>query len=383
MSRELNFVSISGLVLLGAVACSGCSGDLNGRPEPAPEQKGSAQSSLTGTGASLAGPPALLQQLGITPSGSADPSIIGGSAATAGEWPWQVSLGQTGDPTLLNTTVYPHFCGGSLISENWVVTAGHCVYGESANAIVVRLGVTQRSAVPDSGVRIRGVKSIVLHPNYTSYYSWQVGDDIALIELNEPVTFNSHVRPVALADTSPPENAPAFVSGWGRTDGTISTQSDALQDVQLTIRSNATCNAAFTWEPDPVKASMLCAGDVDGAVGHCNGDSGGPLVYRASDSESWKQVGVVSWVRTGCISYSVYTRVSNDYAWVRSIVPNAFRNGDVNRDGCVNDADLNLVYAHFNQAPPADNVLLDTNNDGIIDILDYYAVAASYNPSCP
>jgi Ca2+-binding EF-hand superfamily protein len=67
---------------------------------------------------------------------------------------------------------------------------------------------------------------------------------------------------------------------------------------------------------------------------------------------------------------------------VRSVVPNAFRNGDVNRDGCVNDTDLNMIYARFNQAPPADNVLLDTNNDGTVDLTDYYAVAAYYNPSC-
>jgi len=335
-------------------------------------------------GQTTSGPSNLLHALGITPVPGADPQIIGGTPAAAGLYPWQVTLGEVGDPLqLYNDSVYPHFCGGSVISEKWVVTAGHCMFGVVANSIAIKAGVLQRSAAPDSNIQIRGAKSITMHPNYTDYYHWQVGDDIALIELNEPLTFTSRVRPVALANVSAPDTGNVVVSGWGRTDGFVSTQSDLLNAVLLPIRSNATCNASFTWGTDPVNSAMMCAGSPTGSIASCNGDSGGPVVYRASTTDSWRQVGIVSWGQTNCVNYSVFTRVSNDYAWVKSVVPTLFRNGDINRDGCVNATDVSIVQAALGGPPPANNVLVDTNNDGTVNSIDYLQVVSNVTATCP
>lgn len=350
----------------------------------AAESVGSVANLVTGLGPTTAGPSNFIRELGITPGPGAGPQIVGGSPASAGQYPWQVTFGELGDPTqLYNDGVYPHFCGGSVIAEKWIVTAGHCLFGTAANSVVMKVGLTQRSAAPDQNVEIRGAKSIVMHPNYTNYYSWQDGDDIALVELNEPLRFTSRVRPIALASVSAPDTGTITVSGWGRTDGYIANQSDALNAVQLQIRTNAVCNAFFSWGTNPVKPSMMCAGVSDGSTSSCNGDSGGPVVYRASTTDSWRQVGIVSWGQTNCTAYSVFTRVSHDYAWVKTKVPLLFRNGDVNRDGCVNSTDLALVTAAVGGPPPASNILLDTNNDGTVNSIDYLQVVSNVDSSCP
>jgi secreted trypsin-like serine protease len=149
------------------------------------------------------------------------------------------------------------------------------------------------------------------------------------------------------------------------------------------VKTNATCNAQFSWGVNPVTASMMCAGSASGSVASCNGDSGGPVVYRSNTNDAWRQVGIVSWGQTGCTSYSVFTRVSSHHAWVKGIVPNLYRNGDLNRDGCVNATDLSLVTANMNQPPPANNVLVDMNNDGVVNSIDYVQVANNFTASCP
>jgi secreted trypsin-like serine protease len=366
-------------------ACSAPDGAVGGAEEAGGDETlGEARAAVVPLGPSLAGPSHLMNQLGIAPVGAPDPQIVGGTPAAAGQFPWQVTFGELGDPTqLYNDQVFPHFCGGSVIAENWVATAAHCVFGTVPNSIVLKVGVRQRSLAPDSTIEIRGAKSIILHPNYTTSTSWQVGDDIALIELNEPLKFTSRVRPVALATVSAPDSGTITVSGWGRTDGYVSAQSDLLNSVQLAVRTNAVCNAQFSWGMDPVKPSMMCAGVADGTTSSCNGDSGGPVIYRASATDSWRQVGIVSWGQTYCTSYSVFTRVSTHHAWVKTQVPNLFRNGDVNRDGCVNNTDLSLVSANIGSAPPASNVLIDTNNDGTVNSIDYLQVVSNVDSSCP
>jgi secreted trypsin-like serine protease len=163
----------------------------------------------------------------------------------------------------------------------------------------------------------------------------------------------------------------------------VAAQSDALNAVQLSIRTNAVCNAQFSWGSDPVTAAMMCAGNATGSVASCNGDSGGPVIYRANATDSWRQVGIVSWGQTGCTSYSVFTRVSSHYAWAKGVAPSLFRNGDINRDGCVNSTDLALVTSNLNLPPPASNVLVDTNNDGVVNSIDYVQVANNFDSVCP
>jgi len=65
------------------------------------------------------------------------------------------------------------------------------------------------------------------------------------------------------------------------------------------------------------------------------------------------------------------------------VVPTLFRNGDVNRDGCVNATDVSIVQAALGGPPPANNVLVDTNNDGTVNSIDYLQVVSNVTATCP
>lgn len=306
------------------------------------------------------------------------PQVVGGTNAILGQFPWQVQIGQSGDPTLEQVSVFPHWCGASLISSRYAVTAAHCVFGRTEVTFVLRMGIVQRSLAPSSAERIRGIRKITIHPSYTTSTSWQTGNDVAVLELNEPVAYSAAVRPIALTVTDPPVGSSSTVSGWGRLVG-FGAIPDILQYAPLPVQSAATCNMLFTGPT--VQPSMLCAGSGSGDTSSCNGDSGGPLVYRSAGNRPYNLVGIVSWGPTNCASYSVFTRVTSHTSWIRSIATDAYLDGDVNSDGCVNSTDLNLVTSSMGQVAPA-NVLIDQNNSGTVDTGDYLTVLSNQGHGC-
>ncbi|QSQ21112.1 DUF1986 domain-containing protein [Pyxidicoccus parkwayensis] len=309
------------------------------------------------------------EDVSVEPTASVESDIIGGNAADVGEYPWQAQLSIPG---------YSHWCGGSLIDNDWVLTAAHCVDGISAGSFTVRLGLHQRSA-PDSYVQTRGVRRVVRHPNFNGLLE----NDVALLELASPVTFTPRVQPIALRATDAAVGATARVSGWGNTYPQ-SGASDVLMETLLPVQDTATCNNAGTL-PLTVRDSMVCAGFVNGTSGGCHGDSGGPLVVESGRfSGGWEQIGVVSWGVGGtCSSYTVFARVSRFVPWIRGYTGTVTVFGDVNADGCVNDTDLNQVTAAFGQTVPPADPALDLTRDGIINIQDRLIVLQNYGQGCP
>ncbi len=136
------------------------------------------------------------------------PRVVNGRNALPGEVPWVVSISHPlGDPT-------DHYCGGALIANNWVITAGHCAQGFPQPKVL--LGTTNLTA--DHGfVQVRQVKRSIEFPTYSNYNL----NDIALLELEVPVAITDRVRPVCLPprDDSHLTEAgmSATVSGWGGT----------------------------------------------------------------------------------------------------------------------------------------------------------------------
>uniref|UniRef100_A0A8C3TBP9 Peptidase S1 domain-containing protein n=1 Tax=Chelydra serpentina TaxID=8475 RepID=A0A8C3TBP9_CHESE len=217
------------------------------------------------------------------------PRIVGGNDAMNGSWPWQVSIRGGSD----------HICGGTLIAESWVVSAAHCFSGDKS-AYHVNLGEYQLQNPSESLVSFP-IKEIYRHPSYTDIGS---SGDIALVELETPVSFNSVIRPVCLPASSVefPTGMACWVTGWGDTQyGGSLTAPKTLQEVQVPLIDRDACNSLFntgsyTDDPqgiDPIQQDMICAGYPEGEKDSCQGDSGGPLVCEWDSA--WLLAGVVSW----------------------------------------------------------------------------------------
>lgn len=246
---------------------------------------------------------ALLLPLRSAQANPPTPAIVGGEPAQPGAWPWMVSLQNSGEANGHNA----HFCGGSLIAADWVMTAGHCVENTSPEQIVAVIGRHTLSSA--AGERL-AIDRIVVHPNYGN------DNDIALLHLATP-SQNRSIAPLAGAQValSNPGTL-ATVTGWGTTTegGSIP---DQLQQVQVPVVSTAACNAPDSYGGQ-VTENMLCAGYAQGGKDSCQGDSGGPLVVPDGNG-GWLQAGIVSW-GNGCAApnfYGVYTRVTAYEGWVR------------------------------------------------------------------
>ena len=159
-------------------------------------------------------------------------------------------------------------CGGTLISDTHVLTAAHCTVNESATSISVLLG--EHNIADDEFNRV-DVAEIINHPNYDSQ---TVDNDFSILRLANPVTFTNAVSPACLpADKSNTyAGVTATVTGWGDLS-TGGPSPVVLQEVDVTVTTNAECNNAYGGE---ITNNMVCAAGP--GKDSCNGDSGGPLV---------------------------------------------------------------------------------------------------------
>lgn len=248
-----------------------------------------------------------------------DPSIVGGAKADPGEWPWQVALV---DGSNFVTDLYQsQFCGGSLVTEQWVVTAAHCVYGDQPSAVDVVAGIYKLTDPISSGWQRKDVIQIIIHPSYNSNTH---NNDIALLKLKTPVTIGgtgaskTGLIPLVPASSGDFAGINSWVTGWGATE-TQPNYPTELREVQVPIISNTLCNDSGHYNGD-ITSSMMCAGFEQGGKDSCQGDSGGPLVVDTGSG--WQLAGIVSW-GDGCADpgfYGVYTRVSVFTSWVNSYI---------------------------------------------------------------
>uniref|UniRef100_A0A674IYA5 trypsin n=1 Tax=Terrapene triunguis TaxID=2587831 RepID=A0A674IYA5_9SAUR len=223
--------------------------------------------------------------------------IVGGYECSPHSQPWQVSL-----------NVGYHFCGGSLITDQWVVSAAHCWYYGSRLRLegLVILG-DHNIQVFEHTEHLMRIETIVWHPSY----DYQTLDhDIMLIKLAHPVRTDAYVQPVSLPTACPAAGTSCVVSGWGNI---LSDGGDPynLQCVNIPILSNAACEGSY---PGMITSTMLCAGYLEGGKDACQGDSGGPLVCNG------ELQGIVSW-GVGCAQKDqpgVYTKVCSLLPWIKS-----------------------------------------------------------------
>ncbi|CAH0625511.1 unnamed protein product [Chrysodeixis includens] len=195
--------------------------------------------------------------------------IVGGSPSEPGQFPYQAGL----LATYLNVAG-TGVCGGSLISNDRVLTAAHCWFDgvNQANKFTVVLG----SVFLFSGGERQDSSVVAVHPAWTPLL---VRNDIAVIYLASKVAYSANIAAIALPKSAEDSyvNRQAVASGFGITsDGGIISGAQVLSHVELQVISNTVCSFAF---PLLIQDSNICTSGIGGSS-TCRGDSGGPLVVE-------------------------------------------------------------------------------------------------------
>ncbi|XP_032153878.1 putative serine protease 42 [Sapajus apella] len=238
--------------------------------------------------------------------------IVGGENAEEGKWPWQVSvrIGRR------------HICGGTLVTNTWVLTAAHCILRRFQYS--VKMG--DRSIYNENTSVVVPVQRIFVHPNYSAAPT--VKNDVALLRLQHLVNFTANIQPVCI----PRENfrvearTRCWVTGWGNTKEGEKSPTEILQEVDQYILRHEECNKQMqrlmSSTKDVIIKGMVCGYKGPGKDS-CQGDSGGPLVCEYNDT--WVQVGIVSW-GIGCGRQGVpgvYTEIGVYSKWLITVVNQA------------------------------------------------------------
>ncbi|XP_075978591.1 trypsin-3-like [Anticarsia gemmatalis] len=227
---------------------------------------------IVGAVASLASP--VEKDTFVATTSTDKDSIYGGNNASIKDFPYQVSI-----YIVDNVDGDLFYCGGSIISQNYILTAAHCIHRLQPPDLVVQVG----SAHLKTGTVIKLVE-LIAHPDYNSK---TIDNDVALMKTATPIEFNDIIQPIKLPgeDGSLEEGSILTLSGWGMTE--TSDGSDTLLAVKVPVVSDANCRKLLQ---NPITKSMFCAGGLDTSTkGPCVGDTGSPAVLDGV------QYGIVSW----------------------------------------------------------------------------------------
>uniref|UniRef100_A0A8C5Q757 Peptidase S1 domain-containing protein n=1 Tax=Leptobrachium leishanense TaxID=445787 RepID=A0A8C5Q757_9ANUR len=252
--------------------------------------------------------------------------IVGGMDSVDGEWPWQVSILYRGS----------HSCGGSLISNQWILSAAHCF----ASKYDIYLGGYWETG-GNTHLQSFNVEKLILDPQYVSVTS---KGDIALVKLSSPVTFTDYVQPICLPSASVtfPSGMECWVTGWGDIAFAVSLPNPkTLQEVKIRLIDYKECDQLYNIGPSVdtavnIQKEMICAGYKEGGKASCQVGrlGGGPVVCKVNGA--WIQAGIVSFAQ-GCHSPQGAQSASNRSTECSHKPPNAAAN-------LLNAADDPLTY---------------------------------------
>jgi len=264
-----------------------------------------------------------------------DSRIVGGKEAKDGRYSYAVSLIDVIFDSYGNIQTLAHFCGGSLITKDIVLTAAHCIEGRlNAGFSLLAADIGKNDRFNDYDGDVVTISSYSIHPNWGfNELFFEMDYDVALVYLDRATTVN--VKPVELNqdDSFPTSGSVAHVVGWGQTSPT-SASSPVLLEVGLEVISNEDCMIAGEGTySSQITDNMMCT--FSEGKDACMGDSGGPLIIRGTDSMGADdlQIGIVSFGPKSCADEpGVYTKVSRVYDWVKSHVCD--RNNPPQRFSC-------------------------------------------------
>ncbi|MFB8771781.1 S1 family peptidase [Streptomyces broussonetiae] len=214
--------------------------------------------------------------------------IVGGTTTTTTAYPFVMQITDASQN---------QFCGGTLVAPTKVVTAAHCMVGETTSSVRV---VGGRTYLNGTNGTVSRVSRIWIHPNYTTATR---GEDVAVLTLSTAMPYTTAPY-VSASDTAVyAAGTTARILGWGttRSGGSSSNQ---LRTATVPTVSDSSC--AGSYGSSFVAAEMVCAGYSSGGVDTCQGDSGGPLLIGG------RLAGITSWGQ-GCAQAGypgVYTRLT-------------------------------------------------------------------------
>jgi transmembrane serine protease 9 len=233
--------------------------------------------------------------------------ITGGTDAAPGELPYQISMQV--DPIL---GAKYHTCGGTIVSPTKIVTAAHCVQGQTIRQLSIVAGASNMK-VDEPTQQVRSVARLNYNPNFDGN---ALTHDSAVITLTEPLELNDRVQALRLATQDEPAVGECINSGWGNAranGGTPAIVPDVLQKITLAVVDQDECTQTYSGINN-IDETMLCVRGLTQSpnLGSCNGDSGGPLACTDSNGAQYL-AGIVSWGMQPCGQYqypTVFARVA-------------------------------------------------------------------------
>ncbi|CAG9855502.1 unnamed protein product [Phyllotreta striolata] len=246
------------------------------------------------------------------------PLIVGGLPADPGEFPFMALVG-------FNSSDNPWRCGGTLISDRFVLTAAHCTFTRDAGKpALVRLGELDLSSENDgSQYKDYYLSRVITHDGYKYPEKY---NDIALLETRDKIVFTQFIRPACLYTRKDINNDKALAMGFGK-NAFAGEFSDKLMKVSLDLFDNQRCMRTYPANnkelPRGIISTMLCSGVLTGGHDTCLGDSGGPLVVtKKGNMCQFFVVGITSFGKL-CgqrNTPAIYTRVSEYVDWIEERV---------------------------------------------------------------
>ncbi|XP_037809929.1 trypsin-like [Lucilia sericata] len=231
--------------------------------------------------------------------------VVGGTSAAVNSAPFIVSFQQSGI----------HYCAGSILNNNWVLTAAHCLGSKTQVKSTTMVAGSIYVAGTAATTQKRSIDHYVVNDLYlggTSPY------DIGLVYTKTPFTWSNAVSAVTLPVSGSAPSGNAVLYGWGSTSkNNNAVYPNTLQVATVPIIPLNTCESALGPKGNDVHNTNVCTGPLTGGVGICTSDSGGPLVQNNKGKHVL--VGIVSWGKLPCgqaNSPSVFVKVSSFISWI-------------------------------------------------------------------
>jgi len=255
--------------------------------------------------------------------------IVGGFTAEKHKYTWLALLTKVSNKKrVIESNTYSDmafsrnhepFCGGTLVSKYWIVTASHCTLMDGGvtnpERYRVVLGEWDRGTEEDAFTQVHLIEKQIRHPDYNQA---NYDSDIAMWKLKDPADLH-HFRTICLPYPGLGLRNPMTVAGWGVLQEGGFELAGVLQEVNVPVVPLDKCRKAL--EPYEITKNMLCAGGVKGQDA-CQGDSGGPLMGEHPETNQTYLAGVVSW-GIGCGReglFGAYTKVSHYEKWIHGFI---------------------------------------------------------------